>query len=114
MTETTGTTGTIEVTDKAKSQLVSLNVTRENFLRLWVASGGCSGMSYQAALDNAQTAFDVVLYEDDAIRIVSDRTSAGYLSGLKVDYSDDLIRAGFKFENPNATHTCGCGNSFQA
>jgi iron-sulfur cluster assembly protein len=107
-------TSTIEITSKAKTQLVSLNVTRENFLRLWVAAGGCSGMSYQAALDNAQTPFDVVLYEDDTIRVVSDKTSAGYLSGLKVDYTDDLVRSGFKFENPNASHTCGCGNSFHA
>ena len=104
----------IELTDKAKTQLINLKVTRENFLRLWISSGGCSGMSYQAALDNAQTPFDVVLYEDDAIRVVSDKTSAEMLGGLKVDYSDDLVRSGFKFENPNAAHTCGCGNSFQA
>ena len=105
--------GTIELTDKAKSQMKSLEVTREKFLRLWVTAGGCSGMSYQAVLDEAQTAFDEVLYEDTEIKIVSDRTSAGYLQGLKIDYSDDLVRSGFMFENPNAVSTCGCGNSFQ-
>jgi iron-sulfur cluster assembly protein len=103
----------IELTEKARSQLISLDVSRQKFLRLWVVAGGCSGMSYQAAIDEAQTPFDEVLYEDEQIKIVTDRTSAAYLKGLKVDYSDDLVRSGFKFENPNATHTCGCGNSFE-
>ena len=107
------TTTAIELTGKAKDQLKSLEVTRENFLRLWVSAGGCSGMSYQAAIDNAATPFDQVLYEDEEIRIVSDKTNAGYLNGLKIDYSDDLVQSGFRFENPNATGTCGCGNSFE-
>jgi iron-sulfur cluster assembly protein len=113
MGKETSVTSTIEITEKARGKLLNLNVTRENFLRLWVSEGGCHGMSYQAALDNAQTPFDVVLYEDEQIRIVSDKTSAGVLGGLKVDYTDDLVRSGFKFENPNATSTCGCGHSFQ-
>ena len=108
------TTAKIELTDKAKDQLKALEVTRDNFLRLWVSAGGCSGMSYQAAIDNAATAFDETLYEDEEIRIVSDKTSAGYLGGLKIDYSDDLVQSGFRFENPNAISTCGCGNSFES
>ena len=108
------TTTTIELTEKARDQLKALEVTRENSLRLWVAAGGCSGMSYQAAIDDAETPFDEVLYEDSEIRIVSDKTSAGYLNGLKIDYTDDLVQSGFKFENPNAVKSCGCGSSFQA
>ena len=107
------TTTTIELTEQAKDQLKALEVNKENFLRLWVEAGGCSGMSYQAAIDDAATPFDEVLYEDSEIKVISDKTSAGYLDGLKIDYTDDLVRSGFKVENPNAVKTCGCGNSFE-
>ena len=104
---------TIELTEKAKKQLAHLNVTRDNFLRLWVEAGGCSGMSYQAAIDSSSTPFDTVLYEDDDIKVVSDAQSAKQMEGMTVDYSDDLVKAGFRFENPNASATCGCGSSFK-
>ena len=104
----------LTLTDKAKKQLTDMDVTRKEFLRLWVGEGGCSGMSYQAVLDSNETPFDEILYEDQDLRILSDKNSAEYLKGITIDYSDDLINSGFMFKNPNAVKTCGCGNSFQA
>ena len=104
----------LSVTDKAKAQLQALDVTQDNFLRLWVGEGGCSGLSYQAVIDDAATALDVVLYQDDVIKIVTDNQSRNYLEGITIDYSDDLVKSGFRFLNPKAVKTCGCGGSFQA
>ena len=104
----------LSVTDKAKDQLQTLDVNHANFLRLWVGEGGCSGMSYQAVIDDNATALDIVLYQDDDIKIVSDNTSKSYLEGITIDYEDDLVKSGFRFINPNAVKTCGCGGSFQA
>ncbi len=104
----------IKISDRAKKQLELLNVDRDNFLRLWVESGGCSGLSYQAAIDDNAAESDHVLYEDGALRVVSDAQSAQYMQGMEIDYSDDLVKAGFRFSNPNAASTCGCGGSFKA
>ncbi|OQX29925.1 MAG: hypothetical protein B0D92_01170 [Spirochaeta sp. LUC14_002_19_P3] len=103
----------LNVTDKARDQLKGLDVSGNNFLRLSVEEGGCSGMSYQAAIDNASTPLDVVLYKDEEITIISDPNSQQYLEGITIDYEDDLIKAGFRFLNPRAVKTCGCGGSFQ-
>ena len=107
-------TALLSVTDKARGQLKNLEVTPENFLRLWVGAGGCSGLSYQAVIDDASTPLDVVLFEDGDIKIVSDDASRAYLEGITIDYEDDLVKSGFRFHNPNAVKTCGCGGSFQA
>jgi len=107
-------TALLSVTDKAKDQLQSLEVNQSNFLRLWVGEGGCSGMSYQAVIDDNATALDIILYQDDEIKIVSDNSSKLYLEGITIDYEDDLVKSGFRFINPNAVKTCGCGGSFQA
>lgn len=107
-------TALLSVTDKAKNQLQTLEVNQEAFLRLWVGEGGCSGMSYQAVIDDAATPLDVVLYLDDDIKIVTDAQSRHYLEGITIDYEDDLVKSGFRFLNPNAVKTCGCGGSFQA
>lgn len=104
----------LNVTDKARTQLRKLEVSSSNFLRLWVGDGGCSGMSYQAVIDNNPTPLDVLLYNDDEIKIVTDMSSRQYLEGITIDYEDDLVKAGFRFINPNAVKTCGCGGSFQA
>ena len=104
----------LSVTEKARGQLKDLDVTPENFLRLWVGEGGCSGLSYQAVIDNSSTPLDVILFEDGEIKIVTDGPSRNYLEGITIDYEDDLVKAGFRFINPNAVKTCGCGGSFQA
>ncbi len=102
----------IVLSDIARRQLLLLEVSRENFLRLWVEAGGCSGMQYQAGIDDQSRAGDTVLYEDDELRIVTDSFSAQHFAGVHIDYSDDLVKAGFRFYNPNAVHSCGCGSSF--
>lgn len=102
----------LNITDKARIQLKNLEISANNFLRLCIVEGGCSGLSYQAIIDNNPTALDVVLYEDSEVKIVTDKPSQGYLEGITIDYEDDLIKAGFRFINPNAVKSCGCGGSF--
>ena len=80
-------------------------------LRVSVVGGGCSGLQYSLGLDDVPTGEDTV-HEIDGIRIFVDATSAQYLAGMTVDYVDGLHGAGFKFVNPNADRTCGCGSSF--
>jgi iron-sulfur cluster assembly protein len=103
----------VTVTDKALTKLKELDVSGENFLRISIIPGGCSGMTYQALIDNASTPFDKILYDNDGVRILSDPDSVGYLNGLDIDYSDDLIKAGFRFNNRNAQKSCACGSSFE-
>lgn len=80
-------------------------------LRLSVVGGGCSGFQYSLELDDGPREDDAV-YVYDGVRVFVDPTSAPYLSGTSVDYVDGLHGAGFKFVNPNADRTCGCGSSF--
>ena len=103
----------ITITDKAIEKLKELDVTRENFLRISIIPGGCSGMTYQAVIDDTATPFDKILYDDAGIRVLADPESSGYLEGLDIDYSDDLIKAGFRFSNRNAHKSCACGSSFE-
>ncbi len=104
----------LNITDKARIQLKKLEVSQSNFLRLYVGDGGCSGMSYQAVIDDNATPLDVLLYNDEEIKVVTDQSSRQYLEGITIDYEDDLVKSGFRFINPNAVKTCGCGGSFQA
>ena len=82
-------------------------------LRVSVVGGGCSGFSYQLSFDEHVQAEDTIL-EFDGIRVVVDPTSAQYLVGTQVDFVSSLHGGGFKFSNPKATHSCGCGSSFSA
>jgi len=102
----------IEVTDKAKGKLQELGLNAERFLRLGVKPGGCAGMSYDAVIDDEMSENDKVAYESDELRIVAGAESVEYLEGLKIDFSDDLVRPGFLLSNPNAQGSCGCGSSF--
>ena len=82
-------------------------------LRVAVVGGGCSGFSYQLDFDDkVQDGDEVVEYEGVVVRV--DPTSAQYLRGIEIDYVNSLSGGGFKFINPNAKHTCGCGSSFTA
>jgi iron-sulfur cluster assembly accessory protein len=82
-------------------------------LRVSVTDGGCSGFSYKLDFDNQQRPTDVVL-ELDGVSVYVDSASAPYLKGTVIDYVAGLYGGGFKFTNPNATGTCGCGTSFSA
>jgi iron-sulfur cluster assembly accessory protein len=85
----------------------------DHALRVAVVGGGCSGFSYQLNFDQEPQAGDVVC-EYDGVRVVIDPTSAQYLAGTEIDFVSSLHGGGFKFSNPKAGHTCGCGSSFSA
>jgi len=102
----------IKITPVALQELVKLEATGENFLRISVVPGGCSGMTYTACIDNVLSDNDQVIYEDGGLRVVADTGSTMFLDGLEIDFSDDLIASGFRFKNPKAKKGCGCGSSF--
>lgn len=82
-------------------------------LRISVTGGGCSGMQYGVALEAAPKSNDVIVELGD-LKVFVDPFSAQLLAGVTVDFLDSMDGSGFKFENPNATHSCGCGKSFSA
>ncbi|MGC8536320.1 MAG: iron-sulfur cluster insertion protein ErpA [Rhizomicrobium sp.] len=80
-------------------------------LRVAVTGGGCSGFQYSFALDDLQTPDDLVV-ERDGVELLVDPVSLDFLRGAEIDFSNELIGAHFKVNNPNATSSCGCGTSF--
>jgi iron-sulfur cluster assembly protein len=82
-------------------------------LRVGVKGGGCSGFSYLLDLTETQKETDEV-FEMHGIKIIVDPKSLLYLSGVTVDFKDEIMGRGFVFNNPNATSSCGCGSSFSA
>jgi len=82
-------------------------------LRVAVTGGGCSGFQYQLSLDGSARDDDTVI-EQDGVKLFVDPISQQYVHGTVLDYVSGLHGAGFKFVNPNATRTCGCGSSFSA
>jgi iron-sulfur cluster assembly protein len=104
----------ITVSEKAKNkaiELMSAENRPDSFIRVGVEGGGCSGLSYKMEFDNQIKEGDKV-FEDKGVKIVCDRKSFLYLVGTELDFSDGLNGKGFQFHNPNATRTCGCGESF--
>ena len=102
----------IKVTENAKSKLYEMGVSEETFLRIGVKSGGCSGNTYDAILDDNMSEVDEVYFTDGNLRIVSDKVSSVFVDGLTVDFSNDLIDPGFRLTNSNTKGSCGCGSSF--
>jgi iron-sulfur cluster assembly accessory protein len=80
-------------------------------LRLAVTGGGCSGFSYNFALDETRMDDDL-LVEEGGAKILIDPVSLDFLAGSEIDFTDDLMGQAFKVNNPNATSSCGCGTSF--
>jgi iron-sulfur cluster assembly protein len=107
----------IYVSDRAKEKVMQLmeqaSVKSEGnyFLRVSVVGGGCSGLSYKLDFDNEQKPNDQV-FEHNGVKVVTDLKSFLYLLDTTLDFSEGLNGKGFFFENPNATRTCGCGESF--
>jgi iron-sulfur cluster assembly protein len=107
----------IYLSDKAKEKVIALMGEAgiaddpSYFLRVGVAGGGCSGLSYKLDFDNEQKPTDQV-FEDKGLKIVTDLKSLLYLVNTTLDFSDGLNGKGFQFINPNASRTCGCGESF--
>jgi len=82
-------------------------------LRIKVDGGGCSGFQYGLRLEDSVSEDDTV-HEINGINLLIDKASEALLDGVKVDFIDSMEGSGFKFENPNATASCGCGKSFSA
>ncbi len=105
----------IELTQKAAEQVRKVkaenNIPEGHALRIGVKGGGCSGLSYVLGFDETAGEKDVVM-TSAGVTIVIDPKSLFYLSGTILDFSDGLNGKGFVFNNPQATRTCGCGQSF--
>lgn len=109
-------TGDITITEKALSKAHQLmqdaGVSHpEYFLRVGVKGGGCSGLTYELDFDNERKPGDME-FGTDELKIVCDMKSFLYLCGTELEFSDGLNGKGFNFINPNASRTCGCGESF--
>ncbi|HET9731902.1 MAG TPA: iron-sulfur cluster insertion protein ErpA [Acidimicrobiales bacterium] len=115
MTSTdTQTSQSIILTDTAAAKVAELLEQEGNpelALRVAVRPGGCSGFSYEMFFDT-DVADDDVVSTYGSVRVAVDPSSAGLVQGATLDYKDGLQGAGFSINNPNATRTCGCGNSF--
>jgi len=105
----------ITITEKAKERIVLLRDeeghSEESQIRVSVKGGGCSGLMYDLEFDEKQEENDQV-FEDKGVKIFVDKKSILYLVGTTLDFSDGLNGKGFQFVNPNASRTCGCGESF--
>ena len=112
-----GLDGAILISEKAKLRVEVLmaeaGVTGDDsyFLRVGVVGGGCSGLSYKLDFDNTTKPMDQV-FEDKGVKIVCDLKSFLYLVNTELEFSDGLNGKGFFFNNPNASRSCGCGDSF--
>lgn len=97
--------------ERVKALLLRESRPEDGGLRVGVVNGGCSGMSYTLGLDDGARADDRT-FQSEGVRVFVDPESLQYLHGMVVDYADGLHGAGFRFTNPNADRTCGCGSSF--
>ncbi len=107
-------TNLISLTPKAV-EMVKDAMARENLqgygIRVGVVGGGCSGFQYSMDFENQPRDGDIA-FEQDGVKLFVDPMSSMYLTGVTIDYVVGLQGAGFKFNNPNARNTCGCGQSF--
>ena len=105
----------VSVSETAKKKIFALldeeGMARDAFVKVGVSSGGCSGLSYKLDFINEMSEGDKLI-EDNGVRILIDKKSLLYLVGTVLDFSGGLNGKGFTFNNPNATRTCGCGESF--
>ncbi|OGC86280.1 MAG: [Fe-S]-binding protein [candidate division Zixibacteria bacterium RBG_16_48_11] len=106
----------IKITDAALQEVKRLKEkqsAQNQYLRLGVESGGCSGLNYKLSFDDKVNEQDKV-YDFDDLKVVVEIRSLLYLMGMTLDYTGELLGGGFKFVNPNAKKSCGCGHSFSA
>jgi iron-sulfur cluster assembly accessory protein len=107
----------VDVTEAAAEQISHLltedGKSETHGLRLKVIGGGCSGLQYQLAFDDRTKDTDSD-FRAHGVRLMLDEKSALYLVGCELDFVDTLQESGFKIDNPNASNTCGCGQSFSA
>ena len=108
---TTETPVTLSASAAAQINAIMKKMGKQDFLRVAVEGGGCSGFSYKFDFAESANEDDLVITRDGAT-VVIDEMSLEFLSGSEIDYSNELIGAAFKIVNPNATANCGCGTSF--
>ncbi len=104
----------LDVTDLAAEKAKSLLEDKgfaQGALRVFVVGGGCSGYQYGMALAMDAENGDAII-EKNGVRFLIDEESAPLISGSRVDYIDDVMKQGFSISNPNASHACACGSSF--
>ena len=104
----------INISNSARDRLRHLldsDTVQNQFVRVGVESGGCSGLSYKLTFDNNKSDDDELI-EDNKIKLLINKKSFLYLVGTTLEFSDGLNGKGFVFNNPNASRTCGCGESF--
>ncbi|UED83737.1 HesB/IscA family protein [Streptomyces profundus] len=114
VTETTAVNDGIILSDTAVAKVRGLleQEGRDDLaLRVAVQPGGCSGLRYQLFFDERSLDGDV-LKDFDGVKVVTDRMSAPYLGGASIDFVDTIEKQGFTIDNPNATGSCACGDSF--
>ena len=105
----------ITLTEKAKDKVKEILLDQpETFagLRIQVVGGGCSGFQYRMGFDKNFNDQNDSVFEFDGLRVFIDKSSLLYMDGAEVDYIEGLHGAGFKFNNPNVSGSCGCGSSF--
>ena len=103
----------VSITEKAAAkikQLMAADNKEGQGLRLKVVGGGCSGLQYKMDIDAPRPGDKV--FELEGARVLVDMKSLLYLNGTELDYREELMQAGFVFQNPNVKHACGCGTSF--
>ena len=95
---------------------VATMITEQNLgevrLRVGVRGGGCSGFNYTLGFDDSEPSEIDQVFEQDGVKVVCDPKSFLYLNGIEIDFETGLMGRGFKFQNPNASKSCGCGESF--
>lgn len=104
----------ITISEPAKKRLLEIQDRegeRKEFVRVGVESGGCSGLSYKLDFDNKKEEEDELI-ENNGVKLLINKKSFLYLVGTTLEFSDGLNGKGFVFNNPNASRTCGCGESF--
>lgn len=105
----------ITLTERAAAEIKALLEEQgkpDAALRVWVAGGGCSGLQYGMALDDAEPEEGDKVMSHQGVRIFVDALSLKYMTGSVVDFVDDVLGGGFKIDNPKAVRACGCGSSF--
>tara|TARA_R110002110_G_scaffold197387_3_gene407566 strand:- start:267 stop:581 length:315 start_codon:yes stop_codon:yes gene_type:complete len=102
------------MTENAKNKIIKIKSKRqtpEAYFRISLRGGGCSGLSYNYELVSGPTATDRI-FDFGSIKLCIDKKSYLFLNGTEVDYVESLVNSGFTFNNPAATRTCSCGDSF--
>ena len=119
MSNTTSEVSSVKLSDAAAKEIKSIiadqNMNAEaTRLRIGVKGGGCSGFGYVLDLVEEPAGESDEELESNGIKILVDSKSLLYLEGVEIDFKDEVMARGFVFKNPNATSSCGCGNSFSA